>query len=177
MTGYPSVFIIMERPKEAIVLTQKKLEEWMQVALNEARLAAEAGEVPVGACVVVEDRIIATGRNMRQATGDPLAHAEVEALRAAARVLGSWNLEKATLVVTLEPCPMCTGAILQAHVGRLVFGAYDGRAGCCGTLYNLAADPRFASHVEVIGGVCREEAAARLRTFFLTRRQEDAKVY
>ena len=151
-------------------------EAFMAVALEEARAAAAAGEVPVGACVVLGDKVIARGRNRREETHDPLAHAEVEALRAAARALGGWNLSAATLYVTLEPCPMCTGALMQARVGRVVFGAYDGRAGCCGTLYHLPADPRFPMTTEVTGGLCREACAALLREFF-ARRREEARIY
>ena len=123
--------------------------KFMAIALEEARLAGEAGDVPVGACVAVGDRLIARGRNRREEKCDPLAHAEVEALRAAAEALGGWNLSEATLYVTLEPCPMCAGAILQSRISRVVFGAYDGRAGCCGTLYNLPGDERFPARVQV----------------------------
>ena len=146
--------------------------KFMAIALEEARLAGEAGDVPVGACVAVGDRLIARGRNRREEKGDPLAHAEVEALRAAAEALGGWNLSEATLYVTLEPCPMCAGAILQSRISRVVFGAYDGRAGCCGTLYNLPGDERFPAKVQVEGGVSREECARLLTDFFRARREE-----
>ena len=150
--------------------------KFMAIALEEARLAGEAGDVPVGACVAVGDQLIARGRNRREEKGDPLAHAEVEALRAAAQTLGSWNLSEATLYVTLEPCPMCTGAILQSRIARVVFGAYDGRAGCCGTLYNLPGDGRFPTRTCVEGGMLREECAALLTAFFRERR-EDPCIY
>ncbi|MFM9138820.1 MAG: nucleoside deaminase, partial [Actinomycetota bacterium] len=115
----------------------------MQVALDLAREASEAGEVPVGAVVVRDGRVIAARRNEREVTNDPTAHAEVLALRDAASIVGSWNLSGCTLVVTLEPCPMCAGAILNSRVSRLVFGAADPKAGATGTLYNLMSDPRL----------------------------------
>ena len=144
----------------------------MRIALEEARLAGEAGDVPVGACIVMDDRVLARGRNRRELTGDPLSHAEGEALRAAAQAVGGWNLSKAVLFVTLEPCPMCAGALIQARVAQIVFGAYDGRAGCCGTLYNLPEDERFPWRAQVTGGVLRTECAQLLTDFFRARREE-----
>ena len=149
---------------------------YMALALAQGQEAFDRDEVPVGACVVKDGKVIGTGQNRRQRSGDPLAHAEVEALRAAAKTLGSWNLEGAWLFVTLEPCPMCAGAVIEAHVEQVVFGAYDGKAGCCGSLYNLPEDERFPGGARVMGGVMREACAELLRKFFLKRRQE-AKIY
>ena len=115
----------------------------MGLALEQARAALAHGDVPVGAVVLVDGKVIAARHNERELSGDPTAHAEVLALRDAAAALGGWRLSAATLVVTLEPCPMCAGALVAARVGRLVFGAFDPRAGACGTLYNLCCDPRL----------------------------------
>ena len=140
-------------------------------ALELAREAAHTGEVPVGAVVIDETgAIIGEGRNRREATTDPTAHAEVVALRAAARARGSWNLEGCTLVVTLEPCLMCAGALLQAHVSRLVFGAWDDKAGAAGSLYDVVRDRRLPVRAEVVAGVEADAAASVLRDFFAVRR-------
>ena len=147
----------------------EKLTRYMTEALALAREAAAEGEVPVGAVVVRDGEIIARGRNRRLA-GDPLAHAEIEALRAAAALLGSWRLDDCDLVVTLEPCPMCAGAIMQARVGRVFFGAFDSRAGCCGSLYNLPEDKRFPTRTAVYGGHMQDACAAVLEDFFRERR-------
>lgn len=133
--------------------------------------AAAHGDIPVGAVVTdLAGDIIGEGRNLRELTGDPLAHAEVVALRSAAEATGSWNLEHCTLVVTLEPCLMCAGAISQARVGRVVFGAWDDKAGAAGSLYDVLRDRRLPHRAEVVGGVEAEAAAALLREFFLARR-------
>ncbi|KQR49079.1 cytidine deaminase [Microbacterium sp. Leaf161] len=143
----------------------------MQRALALAADAADAAEIPVGAVVLdAEGRIIAEGRNNREATGDPTGHAEVEALRAAAASAGSWNLEGHTLVVTLEPCLMCAGAILQARITRVVFGAWDDKAGAAGSMYDVLRDRRLPYRAEVIGGVEADAAKALLRDFFEQRR-------
>lgn len=146
-------------------------EEPMHRALALAAQAGEAGDVPVGA-VVLDDagRIVAEGRNLREQTHDPTAHAEVIALRAAAERVGSWNLEDHTLVVTLEPCVMCAGAILQARIGRVVFGAWDEKAGAAGSMYDLLRDRRLPYRAEVVGGVRSDAAIALLQEFFDTRR-------
>lgn len=137
-------------------------------------LASAAGadnDVPVGAVVTdAEGRIVGEGRNLREATGDPTAHAEVVALRAAADALGSWHLAACTLVVTLEPCVMCAGAILQARVPRVVFAAWDAKAGAAGSMYDVLRDRRLPHRVEVVGGVAEAEAAAQLHGFFAQRR-------
>ncbi len=144
--------------------------ELMGLALDEARAAAEAGEVPVGAVVAVAGRVVARRGNERERTGDPTAHAEVLALRDAATVLSDRRLHDATLVVTLEPCPLCAGAAWVAQVGRIVFGADDPRAGATGSLYNVAVDVRLNHTSEVTAGVRADEAAALLADFFAVRR-------
>ena len=140
-------------------------------ALVLAAEAAAASEIPVGAVVLDPDgRIIAEGRNTREETHDPTGHAEIEALRRAAAVVGSWNLEGHTLVVTLEPCVMCAGAVLQARIGRVVFGAWDDKAGAAGSMYDVLRDRRLPYRAEVIGGVAADAATALLRSFFEQRR-------
>lgn len=142
----------------------------MGLALDQARAAGDGGDVPVGAVVVVEGKVVASAGNRREAAQDPTAHAELLALRAAATRLGSWRLTDATLYVTLEPCPMCAGALVAARVGRLVFGAYDPKAGSCGSLYNLCADPRLNHELPVRGGVRAAECAEVLSAWFASRR-------
>lgn len=140
-------------------------------ALALAAEAAEASEIPVGAVVLdPEGRIVAEGRNTREATHDPTGHAEIEALRRAAATAGSWNLEGHTLVVTLEPCIMCAGAILQARIGRVVFGAWDDKAGAAGSMYDVLRDRRLPYRAEVIGGIRADAATVQLRAFFEERR-------
>ncbi|WP_417564384.1 nucleoside deaminase [Microbacterium sp.] len=143
----------------------------MDRALALAARAGAAGDVPVGAVVLdATARVIAEGSNERAVTFDPTAHAEVVALRAAAASLGSWNLEGCTLVVTLEPCLMCAGAILQARVTRVVFGAWDDKAGAAGSMYDVLRDRRLPYRAEVIGGVREDAVTALLRQFFDDRR-------
>ncbi|MDL9978924.1 nucleoside deaminase [Microbacterium sp. ASV49] len=143
----------------------------MDRAFALARDAAAAGDVPVGAIVVDADgRFVGEGRNLREQTHDPTAHAEVVALREAAASVGDWNLEGCTLVVTLEPCLMCAGALLQAHVSRVVFGAWDDKAGAAGSMYDVVRDRRLPYRAEVVGGVREDEATALLREFFESRR-------
>jgi tRNA(adenine34) deaminase len=144
--------------------------EAMTLALVEASAAADVGEVPVGAVVLVDGQVVARAHNEREGRRDPTAHAEILALRAAADVTGSWRLAGATVVVTLEPCPMCAGALVAARVGRLVFGAFDPKAGACGSLYNLCADPRLNHELAVTRGVLAEAAARLLEDFFAERR-------
>jgi len=143
---------------------------FMREAMAQAALAELAGDVPVGAVVVVDGKIIGLGHNRREALNDPTSHAEVEAIRQASAALSSWRLPTATLYVTLEPCPMCAGAMLGARVRRVVFGATDPKAGACGTLYNLCADPRLNHEVDVTSGVLEAECANQLRTFFASLR-------
>ena len=140
------------------------------LALEQARLAAAAGEVPVGAVVIVGGEVLAARHNERESAIDPTAHAEVLALRDAAAALGDWRLTGATLAVTLEPCPLCAGAALSARVSRVVFGAYDPKAGAAATLYNLLVDPRFNHNAEVVGGVREAECGELLSEFFSNHR-------
>jgi tRNA(adenine34) deaminase len=147
---------------------------WMEGALAEARRAAELGEVPVGAVVVRGGKIVGRGHNRREVDGDPLAHAEMVALRAASAAIGGWRLQGATMYVTLEPCAMCSGALVLSRVDRLVFGARDPKAGFCGSLGNLVADPRLNHRIQVVEGVGGEEAARLLRSFFGRLRQRRA---
>jgi tRNA(adenine34) deaminase len=143
----------------------------MQRALALAGTASVHDDVPVGAVVLdAEGRVVGEGRNLREITGDPTAHAEVVALREAATLLGTWHLAGCTLVVTLEPCVMCAGAILQARVPRVVFGSWDAKAGAAGSLYDVLRDRRLPHRVEVVGGVAEEAASALLREFFERRR-------
>ncbi|MBU4214122.1 MAG: nucleoside deaminase [Actinobacteria bacterium] len=143
----------------------------MSVALDEARAALLTGDVPVGAVVLGPDgQVLGLGRNAREAEGDPTAHAEVRALRAAAAVAGSWRLDGCTLVVTLEPCLMCAGALVLARVPRLVLGAWDPKAGACGSVWDVVRDRRAVHRVEVVGGVREDECAEVLREFFADRR-------
>jgi tRNA(adenine34) deaminase len=149
-------------------------ESAMRLALEEARRAALHGDVPVGAVVVVDGKVVARGHNEREKQSDPTVHAELIAIKEAALALGAWRLENATLVVTLEPCPMCAGALIAARMGGLVFGATDPKAGACGSLYNLCADPRLNHELPVTGGVLAEECGALLSEFFATLRKTPA---
>ncbi len=142
----------------------------MEQAIKQAIRAAQIGEVPVGAVLVKDHQIIAQGHNMRETLNDPTAHAEIMVIREAAQLMGTWRLLDTTLFVTMEPCPMCAGAILQARIGKLVFGAYDPKAGCAGTIYNILNDKRFNHRVEVFGGICEEKCKALMKQFFQKRR-------
>jgi tRNA(adenine34) deaminase len=142
----------------------------MALALAQARDALSHGDVPVGAVALVDGQLVAARHNERELTGDPTAHAEVLALRDTAVALGGWRLSTVTLFVTLEPCPMCAGALVAARVGRLVFGASDPRAGACGTLYNLCSDPRLNHELPITAGVRAEECAELLTSFFVVKR-------
>ena len=143
----------------------------MRAALDEAAAALGTADVPVGAVVLDSaGTVVARGRNRREADGDPTAHAEIVAIRAAARAAGEWHLDGHTLVVTLEPCTMCAGAITAARVGRLVYGAADPRAGAVGSLWDVVRDQRLVPVPEVISGVLADECQALLRTFFADRR-------
>jgi tRNA(adenine34) deaminase len=146
----------------------------MEFALDQARLAAREGEVPVGAIALIGGRVVAARHNEREGAADPTAHAEILALRDAATGVGDWRLSELTLVVTLEPCPMCAGALVAARVGRIVFGASDPRAGACGTLYNLCADPRLNHELDVRGGVRAAACAELLSSFFSEKRADRA---
>ena len=142
----------------------------MHIAIDEAARATAHGDIPIGAVALVGGRVVASRHNERERTSDPTAHAEILALRDAAGVVGRWRLNDVTLVVTLEPCAMCAGALVAARVGRLVYGATDPKAGACGTLYQLCADPRLNHEVPVTAGVMERECAAVLQAFFAARR-------
>jgi tRNA(adenine34) deaminase len=141
-------------------------ETFMGLALDEARIAEEAGEVPVGCVIVHEGSVISRGHNLREEIQDPTAHAELLALRDAARALGTWRLSGATCYVTLEPCPMCAGALVNARVDRVVFGAEDPKAGATTTLYTIGTDLRLNHRFALTPGVRRDESAELLKRFF-----------
>jgi tRNA(adenine34) deaminase len=143
-----------------------KNEQWMQLALKEAQKAFEEDEVPVGALVVHDNKIIGRGYNQIERLQDPTAHAEMIAITAAANHLQSRRLAECTMFVTLEPCPMCAGAIVQARIPTLVFGAFDPKAGACGTLFNIVQDKRLNHQPHVISGVCDKECEELLKGFF-----------
>ena len=145
-------------------------EKWMAIAIEEARLAAMAGEVPVGAVIVRGDELLAQTHNLCETRGLATAHAEMLAIEEASRRVGGWRLSDATLYVTLEPCPMCTGALINARIGRIVYAAKDARAGACGSLVNLPAYPLEARPI-CEGGVLAEESQQLLRSFFAQKRR------
>ncbi|GIX04217.1 MAG: tRNA-specific adenosine deaminase [Planctomycetaceae bacterium] len=146
-------------------------ETWMQSALDLARQAFDEGEVPVGAVIVHRGRIIGTGYNQREQLKDPTAHAEMLAITQAAESLGDWRLLDCTLYCTLEPCPMCAGAIIQARVPRVVYGAADPKAGACHSLFELLSDNRLNHRAQVIGGIMQHDCRALLQDFFLMQRR------
>ena len=138
----------------------------MRLAIEEAEAAGARGEVPVGAVLMRAGAVVSRAGNERERSGDPMAHAEILAIRAAASATGGWRLDGATLYVTMEPCPMCAGALLAARVDRLVYGAADLKAGACGSLYNLCVDPRLNHELEVVAGVLGQECAELLTSWF-----------
>ena len=144
-------------------------DEMMRLALEEA--AQSGGDVPVGAVVALDGQVIAAAHNEREAANDPFAHAEMLAMRKACQKLGTRRLGDCTLYVTLEPCPMCAGALVMAGMGKCVFGAYDPRQGCCGSVYDLPHDPAFFHRVPCVGGVMEQECAGLLREFFREKRK------
>ena len=146
------------------------MEEWMRMALEEAREALDEGEIPVGAVLVHQGWMLCRAHNRREAWHDPTAHAELLCLREGARLLGNWHLRDCTLYVTLEPCPMCAGAMVMSQLGQCVFGAADERQGCCGSLYDLPGDPALGAVTRWQGGLLQEECRALLQTFFRERR-------
>ena len=148
-------------------------EEFMRMALREAEAAAAKGEVPVGAVIVKDGRIIGRAHNMRETLSDPTAHAEMIAITQAAEALDAWRLEGATMYVTLEPCAMCAGAIVLARLRRLVYAATDPKAGACGTLYNIVQDERLNHRVELAVGVLADESRALLQEFFRKKRVKE----
>jgi len=146
---------------------QNNDEKFMQLALKEAEKARVKGEVPIGAIIVQNGRVLAKAHNLRQTQFDATAHAEILALKKASKKLKTWHLVDCELYVTLEPCPMCSGAIINSRLKRVVFGAYDKKAGCCGTLYNLPLDDRFNHRPsEIVGGVLEQQCADLLSNFF-----------
>ncbi|KIL52641.1 tRNA adenosine(34) deaminase TadA [Jeotgalibacillus soli] len=147
-------------------------EYWMKIALNEAQKARDLREVPIGAVLVKNDQLIASAYNLRETTQNAVTHAELLAIEKACKTEGSWRLEGMTLYVTLEPCPMCSGAILLSRVERVVYGAADPKAGCAGSLMNLLEDDRFNHQCKVESGVLQEECGDLLSTFFRTLRAE-----
>jgi tRNA(adenine34) deaminase len=155
---------------QAVASALVDLDAAMTMALDEAAEALRHDDVPVGALVLRDGEVIARRHNERERSGDPTAHAELLALRDAAAVVGSWRLDGLTLVVTLEPCPMCAGALVGARLDRVVFGAADPKAGACGSLYNLCVDPRLNHEVEVVAGVRAGESSDLLTAFFAERR-------
>src|SRR5690625_4365607 len=147
----------------------------MQLAIIEAEKALKIGEVAIGAIIVLQDEVIATGFNVREDTQQTLSHAELVAIRKANEVVGSWRLEDCTLYVTLEPCPMCAGALVQSRIKRVVFGASEPKAGCAGTLLNLLNEEKFNHQVDVTGGILSEECGALLSNFFQKLRIKKSK--
>jgi tRNA(adenine34) deaminase len=141
-------------------------EHWMREAIAEAHQAEAIAEVPIGAIIVYDGRIVGRGHNLRETSLDPTAHAEMIAIREASRNLGAWRLSGCTLYVTLEPCPMCAGAVVQSRIDRVVYGTPDPKAGCAGTLMNLLQEERFNHRTEIIEGVLKEECAQLLTSFF-----------
>lgn len=138
----------------------------MGLALDQARAAEQQGEVPVGAVLVYQNQVLATGHNLRESTQDPTTHAEIIAIRQAAQALGSWRLIDVTCYVTLEPCPMCAGALVNSRISRVVYGCPDPKAGATDTLYNIGTDPRLNHQFQLTSGVRAEECAHQLTSFF-----------
>jgi len=147
-------------------------ERFMRTALEQAALAPALGEVPVAALLVHHEQVLALAHNLRETRQDPTAHAELVVIQEAASKLGTWRLIDCTLYVTLEPCPMCAGAIVQSRIARLVFGAWDPKAGACGSLMDIPTDTRLNHRVTMTGGLCETESQALLRDFFRQRRRE-----
>jgi len=152
-------------------ITDKDL-EFMQMALEQARLAPARGEVPIGAVLVLDGQVLANVHNFREVWQDPTAHAEVVAIREAATRLGTWRLTNTALYVTVEPCSMCAGAIIQSRISRLVFGARDPKAGACGSVFNLPDERRLNHRVQVVGGVMEQESQELMQTFFRNLRDD-----
>ncbi len=158
--------IVPQMPADA-----RKHEHYMQLAIEQARQAEAAGDVPVGAVIVRDGQLVAAAHNQREQLGDPTAHAEMIAITQAAEAVGSWRLTGCTLYVTLEPCPMCAGAILQARLPQLIYGAADPKAGAVETLYRLLADPRMNHQTEVLAGLLGSECGKLLSDFFAEQRR------
>ena len=153
----------------------KEDERFMRAAIKAAAIAEENGDVPIGAVIVYENQIIGKAYNQREQLQDPTAHAEIIALTQAAAAIGSWRLEGCRIYVTLEPCPMCAGALVLSRMDRLIFGCDDSKAGACKSLYNIVQDERLNHRLEVTSGVLREECSRLLQDFFQKRRTENCK--
>ncbi len=153
-----------------------KDEYYMTLAIEEAKKAEKIGEVPIGAVLVVDDVVVAKAHNLRETEQRSIAHAEILAIDEACKKLRTWRLENSTLYVTLEPCPMCAGAIVMSRIERVVFGAFDPKAGCAGTLMNLLNEPRFNHQTEVISGVKQEQCSEMLTCFFQKLREEKKRL-
>jgi tRNA(adenine34) deaminase len=143
--------------------------EYMKIAFDEAKVAFDEGEIPVGAVIVADDRVLSVAHNNRERTGDATGHAEIIAIREACQALGGWHLDKCTLYVTLEPCPMCMGAIVNSRIKKVVFGAKDAKAGACGSVMNISSYP-LNHKPEIESGFMKDECAALLSDFFKSRR-------
>lgn len=151
---------------DSIAVDNDKHIHWMQEAIKEARKAEERGEVPIGAVIVRGDEIVGRGFNLRETTFDATAHAEMVAIREASHTLGAWRLLDCSLYVTLEPCPMCAGAIVQSRIPQVIYGTRDPKAGCAGTLMNLLQEPRFNHRTAIVEGILQAECADLLTQFF-----------
>lgn len=150
-------------------------EKFMALAIQEAKLAEAQGEVPIGAVLIKHNKVIAKGYNLRESTQSALSHAEINVIREANHKLQSWRLDDCTVYVTLEPCPMCAGAIVQSRIKRVVYGAKDPKAGCAGTLMNLLSEDRFNHQAEVVSGVLEKECGDLLTNFFKQLRERKKK--
>ena len=151
-------------------------EQFMKTAIEQAKIAEENGDVPIGAVIVYKNQIIAKAYNQRQQLNDPTAHAEIIALTQAAAFVQNWRLNGCTIYVTLEPCPMCAGALVLARLDRLVYGCDDPKSGACGSIYNIVADERLNHRLQVTAGVLAEECGAQLQSFFQKRRNEKTEL-
>jgi tRNA(adenine34) deaminase len=155
-------------------LDNKEDERFMQAAITAAKVAEDNGDVPIGAVIVYKDQIIAKAYNQREQLQDPTAHAEIIALTQAAAFLENWHLNGCTIYVTLEPCPMCAGALVLARIDRLVYGCDDPKAGACGSLYNIVTDGRLNHRLEVTSGILEDQCREQLQEFFARRRQDNS---
>jgi tRNA(adenine34) deaminase len=162
--------MVLDAETELLLIQARQDELFMKEALNEAKIAAACGEVPVGAVLVGNNQVVAKAHNLREATGDPTAHAEILALRSAAAIRKHWRLADLTLYCTLEPCSMCAGALVQARIARLVYGASDPKAGAAGSLMNLVQDVRLNHRMEVTSGILASDSETILKQFFRDRR-------
>ena len=158
------------------MLTKRIDEQYMRQAIDQAYIAQENGDVPIGAVIVSENKVIGKGYNQREQLNDPTAHAEMIALTAAAEAVGSWRLHSCTIYVTLEPCTMCAGALVLARIDRLVYGCPDPKAGACGSLYNTVQDERLNHRVEITAGVLQDKCSKVLQNFFQKRRKENGQI-